>query len=149
MNKPCFEIQTFLRDQRKFSEFYDRVERSLRAFFELRVRSRSVTEDLFQETFKKFWRQLKQQNDLAGNPAIFLFTCARSVLLDYFKKYKRKQNAMEVARSSLEAKSSESPLEKEISGERAKALRYSQTAPGALTCAAGWAIRSNLSGRPI
>ena len=65
-------------------QFYRDHARSVFALLMARVRDRSLAEDLMQETFIKATRSLTGFR--GGNPRSWLFTIARSVMIDHSRK---------------------------------------------------------------
>ena len=52
----------------------------------MKVNSRELAEDITQETFLRFWQTQSYQN--MGKEMAYLYSIARNLCLDYFKKKK-------------------------------------------------------------
>lgn len=79
--------------QAVFQELYDKYHRDLFQFVFYMVKDRNVTEDLVQEVYIKV---LKSYDRFKGDSSekTWLFSIARHVTIDYFRKQKRKRKKM-------------------------------------------------------
>lgn len=70
-----------------FLEVYDDYADALFRFCALKVSGRSVAEDLTQETFMRYWQQLRNGTEI-GNDRAFLYAVARNLIIDWYRKRK-------------------------------------------------------------
>lgn len=71
----------------RFLETYDRYGDDIFRFCILKVSKREVAEDLTQETFMRYWQQLRLGSTI-GNDRAFLYTVARNLVIDWYRKRK-------------------------------------------------------------
>ncbi len=71
----------------RFLEVYDRYADDIFRFCVLKVSSRDVALDLSQETFMRFWQQLRK-GTIIENERALLYTIARNLVIDWYRKRK-------------------------------------------------------------
>lgn len=76
-----------------FLEVYDRYADDIFRFCVLKVSSREVALDLSQETFMRFWQQLRG-GSIVENERALLYTIARNLVIDWYRK--RKEQSLDV-----------------------------------------------------
>jgi RNA polymerase sigma-70 factor (ECF subfamily) len=77
------------REELAFSELYDRYESTLRAYIYTIVKNEEKTEDLVQDAFVSFYKQIKKGKEFPNVPG-FLITAARNLCLNDKRKSKPK-----------------------------------------------------------
>ena len=85
----------------QFNEIYSSESDAIFRFCLLRTADRECALDLTQETFLRLWNTLLQEKEIQNHRA-FLFTVARNLVIDFYRKKKT---------LSIEALSEESPNE--------------------------------------
>lgn len=60
-----------------FSEFYDRYQKDVRTYCKYLLDSNTYLEDIFQETFLDFYKNILENNEIPENPAGYLLRIAR------------------------------------------------------------------------
>lgn len=70
-----------------FETVYEREADAIFRYCLRRVSSRNQAVDLMQETFLRFWRSLVRE-DTIDNARAFLFTIARNLVIDWYRKKK-------------------------------------------------------------
>ena len=78
---------SFRRIERDFGEIYSRESDAIFRFCLLRTSDRDVALDFTQDTFLRFWNCLVSEKDIK-NPRTFLFTIARNIIIDWYRKKK-------------------------------------------------------------
>lgn len=73
--------------ERVFGEVYSRESDAIFRFCLLRTSDREVALDFTQDTFMRFWNSLVLEKDIK-NHRTFLFTIARNVVIDWYRKKK-------------------------------------------------------------
>ena len=68
-----------------FLSVYDDYADAIFRFCALKVSTRSIAEDLAQETFMRYWQQLRSGVDI-GNDRAFLYAVARNLVIDWYRK---------------------------------------------------------------
>lgn len=76
------------RDSGHFAELYNLYEPRVFGFFCRRLNSREVAKDLTQETFMKAFRSLRRFDHRGYPYSSYLFTIARNLLVNYYRKKK-------------------------------------------------------------
>lgn len=71
----------------KFEEIYSLESDAIFRFCLLRVSDRDQALDITQETFLRLWQSIQDGNDILNNKA-FLFTIARRLVIDWYRKKK-------------------------------------------------------------
>ena len=74
-----------IKDQ--FLATYDEYASALFRFCVLKVTTRSVAEDLTQETFMRYWQQLRK-GTVVENDRALLYAIARNLIIDWYRKRK-------------------------------------------------------------
>ena len=93
--------------EKLFVEIYDRESDAIFRFCLLRTSDRDVALDFTQDTFMRFWKSLSLDNKDIKNYRTFLFTIARNVIIDWYRKKKAysleamMENSYEGGRSTL------------------------------------------------
>jgi len=72
---------------KKFESIYGEESDAIFRFCLLRVSNREQALDITQETFMRFWQSLQQDKKILSNRA-FLFTIARRIIIDWYRKKK-------------------------------------------------------------
>lgn len=70
-----------------FGEVYEKESDAIFRFCLLRTSDRELALDLTQETFMRFWNSLLANKDIQNNRT-FLFTIARNLIIDFYRKKK-------------------------------------------------------------
>lgn len=70
-----------------FEEIYNEQSDAIFRFCVLRVSNRSQAMDITQETFLRLWQCLEDKQDIL-NPRAFLYTIARRLIIDWYRKKK-------------------------------------------------------------
>ena len=73
--------------ERFFVEIYNSESDAIFRFCLLRTSDREVAVDFTQDTFMRFWKSLLLEKDIR-NHRTFLFTIARNVIIDWYRKKK-------------------------------------------------------------
>jgi len=73
--------------EKLYMEFYEPILR----FIAFRVPSGDDAEDLAQTVFMRFYKNLSNWHDQGYSPLAYVFTVARSVVADYYRKNKHKK----------------------------------------------------------
>ena len=68
-----------------FSELYMYYSNKLYSFILAQTKNVSLSEDIVQETFMKLWN-MREQLDCYGNVNALIFTIARNLIIDSFRK---------------------------------------------------------------
>lgn len=71
----------------KFEEIYNSESDNIFRFCFLRVSNREIALDLTQEVFLRFWKTLESSKNI-DNYKAFLFTIARRLIIDWYRKKK-------------------------------------------------------------
>ena len=88
MEKSIVRAEDDLRSVEKvFGEIYGREADAIFRFCLLRTSDREVALDFTQDTFMRFWNSLVLEKDIK-NHRTFLFTIARNVIIDWYRKKK-------------------------------------------------------------
>lgn len=66
---------------------YDQYADDIFRFCSLKVSGREVAQDLTQEVFMRFWQQLRDRAEI-GNERALLYTMARNLIIDWYRKKK-------------------------------------------------------------
>ncbi|MFC1587783.1 RNA polymerase sigma factor [Planctomycetota bacterium] len=98
--KDNFAAADLNRSEEAFMGFYQTMKPKLSRYLLVCAREVSLAEELFQETFKRFIRKLRRGGDI-DNPRKYLFTCARSVFLDYLRREGRSKQALSQGREKI------------------------------------------------
>lgn len=75
------------RVERVFGEIYSRESDAIFRFCLLRTSDREIALDFTQDTFMRFWNSLVLEKDIK-NHRTFLFTIARNIIIDWYRKKK-------------------------------------------------------------
>lgn len=104
-------------DEDAFEMLYNECYEPILRFFILRAPSVADAEDLAQQVFMRFYRNLHNWRNEGFSPLAYIFTVARSVMVDYWRKNKNRpiENSEEIL--PLLVDSSEQPDEQQISKE--------------------------------
>jgi RNA polymerase sigma-70 factor, ECF subfamily len=70
-----------------FGEVYEKEADAIFRFCLLRTSDREIALDFTQDTFMRFWNSLVLEKDIK-NPRTFLFTIARNIIIDWYRKKK-------------------------------------------------------------
>ena len=70
-----------------FGEVYEKESDAIFRFCLLRTSDREMALDFTQDTFMRFWNSLLQEKDIK-NHRTFLFTIARNIIIDWYRKKK-------------------------------------------------------------
>lgn len=73
--------------EKGFTVLYERYSSAVHGFCKSMVRNSQVVEDIFQETFIRFYKKLEQGLEVR-NPSAFLITIARNLSLNYHRDKK-------------------------------------------------------------
>lgn len=71
----------------QFAQIYDRESDAVFRFCLLRTSDRDMALDFTQDTFMRFWNTLCSEKKI-NNPRTFLFTIARNIIIDWYRKKK-------------------------------------------------------------
>lgn len=77
----------------EFLRTYDTYADDIYRFCLLKVSSREQAQDLTQEVFMRFWQTLRDGTELKNERA-FLYTLARNLVIDWYRK--KKENSLDV-----------------------------------------------------
>jgi RNA polymerase sigma-70 factor (ECF subfamily) len=107
--------------EQKFLEIYKQNADAIFRYCLLRVSDREIAKDLTQDTFLKVW-QFAGKGEEVQNPRALMFTTARNLIIDYYRKKKSSSldNLMEQG-FDVGADIGENIIDK-IDGEKALAL---------------------------
>lgn len=85
-------------DGEAFEMLYHECYEPILRFMIMRVPSGDDAEDLTQQVFIRFYRNLQNWEDQGYSPLAYIFTVARSVVADYWRKHKNRpiENSEEV-----------------------------------------------------
>ena len=84
----------------RFLETYDTHADSIFRFCLMKVSRREVAEDLTQDTFMRFWQSVRDGKCI-DNDRAFLYTIARNLIIDWYRK-KKEASLDELAEAGLE-----------------------------------------------
>jgi len=87
MKKTNLSISVIERVAEVFGEVYEKEADAIFRFCLLRTSDREVALDFTQDTFMRFWNSLLLEKDIK-NHRTFLFTIARNVIIDWYRKKK-------------------------------------------------------------
>jgi RNA polymerase sigma-70 factor (ECF subfamily) len=73
--------------EKTFGEIYSKESDAIFRFCLLRTSDREVALDFTQDTFMRFWNSLMLEKDIK-NHRTFLFTIARNIIIDWYRKKK-------------------------------------------------------------
>jgi len=76
------------RNQKQFTEIYDRYVQNIYRFVYIKVSSSQIAEDITSEVFLKSWEKFKQINTIK-NPRAYLYTVARNLVVDFYREKPR------------------------------------------------------------
>jgi RNA polymerase sigma-70 factor (ECF subfamily) len=76
-----------------FLTVYDQYGDDIFRFCVLKVSSREIAQDLTQEVFTRFWQQLRAGTSI-GNDRALLYTIARNLVIDWYRK--RKEQSLDM-----------------------------------------------------
>jgi RNA polymerase sigma-70 factor (ECF subfamily) len=76
-----------------FLTVYDQYGDDIFRFCILKVSSREVAQDISQEVFTRFWQQLRN-GTMVGNDRALLYTIARNLVIDWYRK--RKEQSLDM-----------------------------------------------------
>lgn len=71
----------------QFAMTYDAYADAIFRFCYIKVSSKEVAEDVTQETFTRYWQQLRLGKDI-GNDRALLYRIARNLVIDWYRKHK-------------------------------------------------------------
>lgn len=85
-------------DEAAFEKLYNECYESILRFIAFRVPSSDDAEDLAQQVFIRFYKNLKNWKDQGYSPMAYVFTVARSVVADYWRanKHRKVENSEEI-----------------------------------------------------
>lgn len=86
-NKLNLDLKTIDRVADVFGEVYQKESDAIFRFCLLRTSDREVALDFTQDTFMRFWNSLLLEKDIK-NHRTFLFTIARNIIIDWYRKKK-------------------------------------------------------------
>ena len=72
--------------EKQFIDCYEKEVDSVFRFFIMRTSQREIALDLVQETFLKYWQAMQKGG--IGNERAYIFSIARNLLIDYWRKNK-------------------------------------------------------------
>ena len=78
-------------DEAAFEQLYNEFYEPILRFVAFRVPSGDDAEDLAQTVFMRFYKNLNNWHDQGYSPLAYVFTIARSVIADYYRKNKIKK----------------------------------------------------------
>ncbi len=111
-------------DEAAFEQLYEEYFSPIYRYILIRVGDSEETDDLTQQVFIKFYRNLHNWQDKGYQPSAYIFSIARSVIVDFYRSKGRKatkiQNSEEVL-LLLEDKS-QNPQDDVINSEEIKQL---------------------------
>ncbi len=73
--------------EEQYTEWYHEYHEALFRFCLLKVSRRDVALDLTQESFMRLWDEVREGKHVA-HPRAFLYTVARNLIIDYYRKKK-------------------------------------------------------------
>jgi RNA polymerase sigma-70 factor (ECF subfamily) len=73
--------------QDHFLEVYDRYADDIFRFCVLKVSNRETAQDIAQETFMRYWQQMRL-GETVGNDRALLYAIARNLVIDWYRKRK-------------------------------------------------------------
>lgn len=73
--------------KKKFAEIYKTESAAVYRFCLLRTSDKEIAVDFTQDTFMRFWKVLAAEKEIK-NPRTFLFTIARNLIIDWYRKKK-------------------------------------------------------------
>lgn len=77
----------------QFLAVYDQYSDDIFRFCTLKVSGREVAQDITQEVFTRYWQQLRVGTDI-GNDRALLYTIARNLVIDWYRK--RKEQSLDM-----------------------------------------------------
>lgn len=80
-----------------FLAVYDQYADDIFRFCALKVTGREVAQDISQETFMRFWQQLRMGMEV-GNERALLYTIARNLVIDWYRR--RKEQSLDALTDS-------------------------------------------------
>lgn len=80
-------IEKVQKIEKLFGEIYSRESDAIFRFCLLRTSDREMALDFTQDTFMRFWNSLSMEKDIK-NHRTFLFTIARNLIIDWYRKKK-------------------------------------------------------------
>lgn len=83
----CADAADLREVEKTFCEIYNRESDAIFRFCLLRTSDREVALDFTQDTFMRFWNSLVLKKDIK-NHRTFLFTIARNIIIDFYRKKK-------------------------------------------------------------
>ncbi len=84
----------------RFLEMYDTYAEAVFRFCLMKVSRKEVAEDITQETFMRFWQSVRQDKDI-GSDRAFLYTIARNLIIDWYRK-KKESSLDELTEAGME-----------------------------------------------
>lgn len=72
-------------DQTAFDELYEQLYQPLFRYIAAKVRTTEDAEDLTQQSFLKFYKNLSRWQDRGYSPTAYLYKIASSVVIDYYR----------------------------------------------------------------
>lgn len=94
--------------EKLFGEIYNRESDAIFRFCLLRTSDRETALDFTQDTFMRFWNSLILEKDIK-NHRTFLFTIARNIIIDWYRK--KKAFSLEKIMESAAAEGRPSPIQ--------------------------------------
>lgn len=73
--------------KRAFLESFDEYNDAIFRFCVAKTSNRELAEDLTQETFMRYWQSLRDGREMS-NTKSFLYTVARNLVIDWYRKHK-------------------------------------------------------------
>lgn len=70
-----------------FKEIYDEYSDAIFRFCLVKVSNREQALDITQETFLRVWKEIQNKEEI-NNPRAFVFTLARNLIIDWYRKKK-------------------------------------------------------------
>ena len=92
-----------------FSELYSLYSNKLYSFVLAQTKNSTLSEDIVQETFLKLWKSRKQL-DCYGNVHALIFTIARNLIIDGFRKQVSKISFSIISRRAISFLPSQLPM---------------------------------------
>lgn len=80
------QIQNPAQAEEKFTELYDKYFDKVYQFFFFRLRNEQDAEDLTSLTFERIYKNLQSYEERGFSVAAWIFTIARNLMIDFFKK---------------------------------------------------------------